>query len=661
MKTNLIKLLFLTLFVCLSCALVGCTITTSKESNTSEIDCVELVEPLKLTYEEASKDFKLTLSHDGSCYTIDGLKYSMSYYQKDIIIPDYVDDIPVTAIGYEAFKSYYSSHALYLPDTLVSLDYKCLPIKSGNMVTVDGVNYIGSRNNPYLVAYKCVEDVSVINIKESCKILSSSLKNKYENVTEIYIPSSVIALSIDSLDFYSLSKIVVDSENQYFSSKDGILYDKNGTTLKHFPQGMPLSEFTVPLGVEKIAYYAFYNNRFLEKLILSDTVKEVENRSFYQTESLTNIYLPNHLVTFEYYALFDIKNLEYNEKDGGFYLGSLDNPYLYLCYFYSESAEAFTIDDRCKYIRDYAFSYCEIEELTIPKSVIFFGDNAFQNAKIKKVIYEGSALDWCNIDFFGQIHYVEMYLEENYPSYSNPLIAGADLYIGGELLTEIVFPEGTTKIKDSIFHGYAKLTKVVLPQGVTEIGNAAFGKCVNLKDITLPDSITHIGKWAFYGCSSIEEACMPNVETLGERAFAQCSSLKSVSMSNKVTSIESKTFYQCSSLTEIVFSENLEFIGKQAFAYCTSLEAITLPQSLKNISEEAFSVCKNLKTATLGKNISTLGYRIFNYCELLTKIKYDGTMESWAGVCGDYSICYKHPQTIEIECIDGTIIIEAYT
>ena len=654
MKTNLIKLLFLTLLICLGSALIGCSITTPSS------DCENLVEPLFLSYEEASKDFELELNRDGNSYTVIGLKYNMSYYQRDLRIPDYVDDVPVTAIGYEAFKSVSTSYAFYLPDTLVSLGQNSLPMKTSNMVTVDGVKYLGSINNPYLVANKCVESVSVINIKERCKILDRSLQNGYDCITEIYLPSTVQTVFTDTLNFSSLAKIVVDSENQYFSTKDGVLYDKDGTTLKCFPQSMPLSEFTVPLGVEKIDDYAFNHNKFLKKLMLSDTVKEI-GRSFNKMENLTNIYLPNSFVIFDLYAFSGTEKLEFNVKDYGFYLGSLDNPYLFLYRFSLDSLDDFTIADSCKYVGDYAFSNCTIKELTIPKSVIFFGDNAFQDAKIEKVIYEGSALDWCNIDFFAQIHYVEFYLEENYPSYSNPLCAGADLYINGELLTEMVFPEGTSEIKGGIFHGYSKLTKVVLPQTVTKIGLASFGKCANLKDITLPDSITHIGKWAFYGCSSIEEIYVSNVEILGERAFAHCSSLKSITMGNKVTSIEEKTFYCCSSLTEIVFSENLETVKKQAFEYCNSLETITLPQSVKKIGENAFANCANLKTVNLGKNINSLEYRIFNNCELLTKINYDGTMESWKSVCGDYSICYKHSQTIEIECSDGTIIKEPVT
>lgn len=583
MKTNLIKLLFLTLLICLGSALIGCSITTPSS------DCENLVEPLFLSYEEASKDFELELNRDGNSYTVIGLKYSMSYYQRDLRIPDYVDDVPVTAIGYEAFKSVSTSFAFYLPDTLVSLGQNSLPMKTSNMVTVDGVKYLGSINNPYLVANKCVESVSVINIKERCKILDRSLQNGYDCITEIYLPSTVQTVFTDSLNFSSLAKIVVDSENQYFSTKDGVLYDKDGTTLKCFPQSMPLSEFTVPLGVEKIDDYAFNHNKFLKKLMLSDTVKEI-GRSFNKMENLTNIYLPNSFVIFDLYAFSGTEKLEFNVKDYGFYLGSLDNPYLFLYRFSLDSLDDFTIADSCKYVGDYAFSNCTIKELTIPKSVIYFGDNAFYGASIEKVFYEGTALEWCNIDFFAQIHYVEVYLEENYPSYSNPLCAGADLYINGELLTEMVFPEGTTKINDAVFHGYSKLTKVVLPDTITEIGLASFGKCANLVDINLPSSITHIGKWSFYGCSSLEEICLPNVEEILERAFYNCA---------------------------------------------------------------------KLKTVVLGKNVSTLQDKIFNNCGMLTKIVYDGTMESWASACGKYSIFYKPAQDIEIECSDGTIILEA--
>ena len=45
-----------------------------------------------------------------------------------------------------------------------------------------------------------------------------------------------------------------------------------------------------------------------------------------------------------------------------------------------------------------------------------------------------------------------------------------------------------------------KVTDVVIPEGVTKIGKWAFYYCSSLTSITIPDSVTEIGEWAFDKC-----------------------------------------------------------------------------------------------------------------------------------------------------------------
>ncbi|MFR3812514.1 MAG: leucine-rich repeat domain-containing protein [Ruminococcus callidus] len=76
---------------------------------------------------------------------------------------------------------------------------------------------------------------------------------------------------------------------------------------------------------------------------------------------------------------------------------------------------------------------------------------------------------------------------------------GANLYINGELVTEITIPDGVTSIGEFAFSGCTGLTEITIPDGVTSIERYAFYGCENLTKITTPDSLISFGYNAFGG------------------------------------------------------------------------------------------------------------------------------------------------------------------
>ena len=91
--------------------------------------------------------------------------------------------------------------------------------------------------------------------------------------------------------------------------------------------------------------------------------------------------------------------------------------------------------------------------IEIPAGVTDIGSYAFSDcSNLKTVYYAGSIEDWFNIEF-------DIY------GY-NPLYYGADLYIGGESVTEVVVPESITTI-DTQLRGCTSLTSITIHSGVT--------------------------------------------------------------------------------------------------------------------------------------------------------------------------------------------------
>lgn len=80
---------------------------------------------------------------------------------------------------------------------------------------------------------------------------------------------------------------------------------------------------------------------------------------------------------------------------------------------------------------------------------------------------------------------------------SNPLMVAGHLYCDGELVTNLIIPEGITKINSHAFRTCHDIVSVVIPDSVVEIGLCSFNYCMGIKDIILGKGIKKITYYAF--------------------------------------------------------------------------------------------------------------------------------------------------------------------
>ena len=223
----------------------------------------------------------------------------------------------------------------------------------------------------------------------------------------------------------------------------------------------------------------------------------------------------------------------------------------------------------------------KLTSIAIPSSVNTIEEQAFYGCEGLTSVHTSDLAAWCNIDFYAKD--------------ANPLCYAHHLYHNGNVIKDLVVPEGLDSIRRYAFYQCYDLTSASIPNSVTSIGAYAFKNCSSLSSANIPNGVTRIGEYAFSGCEVLESVNIPNgVKNIGKYAFSSCRKFTSLEIPNSITRIEDGAFSSLWNLTSLKMGENVESIGKYAFSSCSKVNSITIPKSVKRIDDMAFYLCENL-------------------------------------------------------------------
>lgn len=221
---------------------------------------------------------------------------------------------------------------------------------------------------------------------------------------------------------------------------------------------------------------------------------------------------------------------------------------------------------------------------------------------------------------------------------------GIDLYVGGQVVTEAVIPEGVTEINDYAFCNWDKLAK-----------------------IEIPSSVTNVGKYAFYGCAGLSSMSIPSsVTVIGSNAFGGCSGIKTLKIPQSICKVSLKSSFPAAynNITDVTLGEDVEQLAAGFFSNCSSLSIVTLPQSLKNISAQAFSNCVNLTGITIPQSVTNIAADAFENCPRL-RTEWTKTLSAISakgvGAEARYDLAdYAADRTIASVTVDGDAAIDEF-
>ena len=200
----------------------------------------------------------------------------------DITIPD-----SVTSISDGAFYNCQSLMSVSIPDSVTSIgDYafgSCFRLK--DITLPDSVTSIGDY-----AFYHC-PFLTSITIPDSVTSIGYSAFRYCSSLTNVTIPSSVTSIGDRAFgECLKLISIEVSDANTYYTSIDGVLFNKDGTELLCYPRGGK-TVYIIPDGITSIGNYAFFNCMNLVSVIMPDSVTSIGEWAFYNCE-ITSIVIP---------------------------------------------------------------------------------------------------------------------------------------------------------------------------------------------------------------------------------------------------------------------------------------------------------------------------------------------------------------------------------
>ncbi|MCD8018523.1 MAG: leucine-rich repeat domain-containing protein [Clostridiales bacterium] len=188
----------------------------------------------------------------------------------------------------------------------------------------------------------------------------------------------------------SLEGVFLPEKHKQYKTVDGVIFSADGRKLIYYPTSKRDRRYEIPDGVQKIEQLAFAYQKYVEEIIMPDSVKVIGAKAFYKCGRLRQIHLSPQIK--------EIPDSNIYEKGGVFegckYLKRIEMPegliYLGSYAFYGSGLEDIVLNKRLQQIGEFGLAAKNLTEISLPESVKRVGKGSMIYAKHIQA-YEGSA------------------------------------------------------------------------------------------------------------------------------------------------------------------------------------------------------------------------------------------------------------------------------
>lgn len=591
----------------------------------------------------------------------------------NIVIPRYIDGLPVGLIGNAAFfdnENNYNIVSVHIPYTVVYLGYGAFgfssSLESASFDMNIALNYFG-----YSMFVNCT---SLINIQlPNLTTISDYAFKDCTALTQITIPDSIETIGVQAfMGCTNLIDVIISGNSnlniisaEAFSSCGKLENINLPSTLniianRAFEYCNNISNFILPYNLTHIGDEAFIYTA-ITSINLPESLISLGSEAFAWSQ-LTSIEIPSSITTLSDYALENCEYLiEIILNEGMETIGRQA--------FGNTSITSITIPSTVTSIDIQAFLNCdELKYVTmLPLTPPTIGSDVFIGTSVELVIYVPRnkifeyETEWaeyaaiiegmpCEVtlvynngdpDDYVVVGYLELMDEPQEPTKINHTFAG--WFVDEELTIEFDF--SMTAVSDdmtlyaawetaiSLFEYTTDLidntveitgtksgipSEIIIPKyiegkPVVSIAAEAFKDMVNLYRITMHNYIVNIGDDAFNGCNSLDNLVIPqSVVTVGARAFAGLASLEALSAP-----------------INIMYMGDLRMNNK--IRILTLTESSDLNKGIPDGTDSDYLAkyfFMKLTTLTIGNGITSIGEYAFYNCSMLWEVRVGEDVES---------------------------------
>ena len=507
-----------------------------------------------------------------------------------------------------------------------------------SVTKIDGEAFRNCSHLTSVTIPNTVTTISVDAFMDCSSLVSVTIPNQVSSIdfaafafcsqlTSINIPESVVSISGNAFSgCVGLTEIKVESDNAKYSSENGILFNKDKTTVICYPAGKTTPSYTIPNTVEYIGNNAFDRCK-LTTLTIPNSVTRIGQDAFQYCKCLTSITIPNSVTIIGDEAFEGCSGLT-----------------------------SITIPNSVTSIGDEAFFGCSgLTSVTIPNSVTSIGTYAFSNCRnLKQIVcyatYEtglptigqfafsytsencmvtvlcGQSQNYKDSDWgkYTNFTFVEDLLYEFTVEANNPEMGSVEILqmpdcsnnwatvkaTANEGYVFVMWDDKSTNEENSNVHvsGDRHCTAYFAPADadiniIPKNYNTAFWY-YNSDTKTL-----HVGG---HGDLTIEADYM-----WGDLPKAE---VEHVFIEDGFTYIDASTFKNFTALKDVRLPATLKMVGSYAFNGCESLESVVIPEGVREIEFAAFNGCSSMKYAVLPSTLQKMWSRAFGSCSMLDSV-----------------------------------------